>query len=144
MSSIESLHGTRAVITGATSGLGRTMAAALAEAGAMVAVTSRSTERAEQTARELGPNVVGLASDVREEDSVARLVEEVQRRFGGIDLLVNNAEVRARLLDPAIMGPPITWLASDAAAGVHNERIIATEFEDWLARYPRVSEEQGS
>jgi len=36
------------------------------------------------------------------------------------------------LLDPAVMGPPIVWLASDEAAGVHGERIIATEFEHWL------------
>jgi hypothetical protein len=31
----------------------------------------------------------------------------------------------------AIMGPPIVWLASAAAAGVHDERIVATEFEGW-------------
>jgi NAD(P)-dependent dehydrogenase (short-subunit alcohol dehydrogenase family) len=43
------------------------------------------------------------------------------------------AEARARLLDPAIMGPPIVWLASRAAAGVHDERIVAAEFERWLA-----------
>jgi gluconate 5-dehydrogenase len=37
-------------------------------------------------------------------------------------------EVRERLLDPAVMGPPIVWLASTAAAGVHDQRIVATEF----------------
>jgi hypothetical protein len=42
------------------------------------------------------------------------------------------AEARARLLDPAIMGPPIVWLASPAA-GVHDQRIVASEFEQWLA-----------
>src|SRR5262249_13413439 len=36
------------------------------------------------------------------------------------------------LLDPAVMGPPIVWLASDAAAGVHDERIVAAEFDRWL------------
>ena len=36
------------------------------------------------------------------------------------------------LLDPAVMGPPIVWLASTEAAGVHDERIVATEFEPWL------------
>jgi gluconate 5-dehydrogenase len=35
-------------------------------------------------------------------------------------------------LDPAVMGPPIVWLASDDAAGVHDERIVAAEFESWL------------
>ena len=37
-----------------------------------------------------------------------------------------------RFLDPAVMGPPIVWLASDAAAGVHDERIVAAEFDSWL------------
>lgn len=44
------------------------------------------------------------------------------------------AEFRERLLDPAIMGPPIVWLASKVAEGVHNERIVAREFEAWLPR----------
>ena len=34
----------------------------------------------------------------------------------------------------AVMGPPIVWLRSPAAAGVHDQRIVATEFEEWLAR----------
>ena len=38
-------------------------------------------------------------------------------------------ELRAGLLDPAVMGPPIVWLASPAADGVHGERIVATEFK---------------
>jgi gluconate 5-dehydrogenase len=39
------------------------------------------------------------------------------------------AEVQAGLLDPAVMGPPIVWLASDQATGVHDRRIVATEFD---------------
>ncbi len=42
-------------------------------------------------------------------------------------------EVRANLLDPAIMGPPIVWLASSGIRRVDDERIIAREFDDWLA-----------
>ena len=38
-------------------------------------------------------------------------------------------EIRAGLLDPAVMGPPIVWLASEQAAGVHDRRIVATEFD---------------
>jgi gluconate 5-dehydrogenase len=41
-------------------------------------------------------------------------------------------EQRATLLDPAIMGPPIVWLASPDAAEVHNERIVARHFNEWL------------
>jgi NAD(P)-dependent dehydrogenase (short-subunit alcohol dehydrogenase family) len=37
-----------------------------------------------------------------------------------------------RFLDPAVMGPPIVWLASDEAAGLHDERIIAADFGHWL------------
>ncbi|MCW3001912.1 MAG: family oxidoreductase, partial [Conexibacter sp.] len=44
-----------------------------------------------------------------------------------------STDVRAALLDPAIMGPAIVWLASPDAAGVHGERIVATGFDDWLA-----------
>jgi gluconate 5-dehydrogenase len=45
------------------------------------------------------------------------------------------ADRRDQLLDPAIMGPPIRWLSSPAAEGVHDQRIVATEFDDWLARH---------
>jgi gluconate 5-dehydrogenase len=43
------------------------------------------------------------------------------------------AEQRAHLLDPAVMGPPIRWLCSPQAAGVHDERIVASEFDAWLS-----------
>jgi gluconate 5-dehydrogenase len=246
------LGGTRALVTGATSGLGLAMAKALVDAGARVAITSRDAERAASAAAGLGPTVLGLALDVRDERAVAAGVLEVWDRLGGIDLLVNNAGIgmrtvnprflsdpqpfwevspngfrdvletkatgcfltaraivplmleqgggrivtismsestmvrrgfvpygpsgaavealsrvmaadvagtpvtvnlllpggatdtgmvpedtpaatRERLLDPAIMGPPIVWLASPAAAGVHDERIVAAQFEQWLA-----------
>ncbi len=42
-------------------------------------------------------------------------------------------QARSRMLDPAIMGRPIVWLASAQAAGVHDQRIVATEFDAWLA-----------
>ena len=247
------LSDTRALVTGATTGLGRAMAAALADAGARVAVTSRDAERARSAAAEIGPNAVPVGLDVRDEGSVASAVDEVWRRLGGLDLLVNNAGIgmrtvnprfleepqpfwavapdgfrdvvetklsgcflvaravvprmldagggrvvtismnestmtrrgfvpygpagagvealarvmaadladspvranmllpgratatgmvpeervsaalRSGLLDPAIMGPPIVWLASPEAAEVHDERIAAVEFEAWLA-----------
>jgi gluconate 5-dehydrogenase len=43
-------------------------------------------------------------------------------------------ETRATLLDPAIMGPPIVWLASAEAEGIHDERIVAKDFDKWLAQ----------
>jgi NAD(P)-dependent dehydrogenase (short-subunit alcohol dehydrogenase family) len=249
---VTDLGAIRALVTGATSGLGLAMARALTEATARVAITSRDAERAGHAASDLGPGALGLALDVRDERGVAAGVAEVWERLGGIDLLVNNAgigmrtvnprflsdpqpfwevspdgfrdvletkvtgcflmaravvplmleqgggrivmismsevtmvrrgfvpygpsgagvealsrvmaadladspvtvnlllpggatdtgmipgdtpaEARERLLDPAIMGPPIVWLASPAAAAVHDERIVAAEFERWLA-----------
>jgi NAD(P)-dependent dehydrogenase (short-subunit alcohol dehydrogenase family) len=46
---------------------------------------------------------------------------------------------RERLLDPAVMGPPIVWLASPQAAGVHDERIVASRFGEWLAARSRAA-----
>ena len=39
------------------------------------------------------------------------------------------------VIEPAVMGPPIVWLASEEAAGAHDERIIAIEFADWLRQF---------
>jgi gluconate 5-dehydrogenase len=247
------LTGTRAVVTGATSGLGKAMAEALVAAGARVAVTSRERSRADAAALALGPEAVGIELDVRDEASVHAGADEIYERLGGVDVLVNNAgigmrtvnprfltnpqpfwavaprgfsdaletkvtgcflvarevvprmlaagggrvitismneqtmtrrgfvpygpagaavealarvmaadlagtpvtanillpggatatgmlpddvspETQATLLDPAIMGPPIVWLASGEAEGVHDERIIATDFDEWLAQ----------
>ena len=239
----------KVLVTGGTSGLGLAMAAALAAAGARVALTGRSADGAAAVAGTL-PGAVGSGLDVRAESSVSRGIDEAWSRLGGIDMLVNNAGIgmravnpdfmtrprgfwevppggfravvetnltgyflvarevtprmlaagggrivnisvsestmgragfvpygpsRAgsealsrimaadlrgtgvtvnlllpggatatgmlppgtvpdglRVLDPAVMGPPITWLASDEAADVHDERIIAAEFDRWL------------
>jgi gluconate 5-dehydrogenase len=247
------LEEVRALVTGATSGLGRAMAQALVDAGARVVLTSRELARAQATASQLGDRALGLELDVRDAESVTAGVDQAFAWLGGVDLLVNNAgigmrtvnprfmtdpqpfwevspagfgdvldtkvtgaflmarqvvprmlnagsgrvvtismnertmqrrgfmpygpsgaavealarviaadladtpvranillpggatatgmipdelddEARSRLLDPAIMGPPIVWLASAEADGVHDERIVATEFEEWLAR----------
>jgi NAD(P)-dependent dehydrogenase (short-subunit alcohol dehydrogenase family) len=65
------LDGIRAIVTGATTGLGRAMAEALAGAGASVVVTSRSAERARAAAAEIGGDAIGVAMDVRSEEAVA-------------------------------------------------------------------------
>jgi NAD(P)-dependent dehydrogenase (short-subunit alcohol dehydrogenase family) len=245
------LTGTRALVTGGTSGLGRAMAEALVVAGATVAITGRDAGRTAQVAAALG--AMPLACDVTDDGSVERTVAAVLERLGGVDLLVNNAglgmrsvnpsfltdpqpfyevspdgfravvatnltgyfltaravvphmldagggrvvnismnhstmnrrgfvpygpsragaealsrimaadladstvrvnlllpggatatgmvpeqglsdQQRASLIDPAVMGPPVVWLASADAAEVHDARIVATEFDRWLA-----------
>jgi NAD(P)-dependent dehydrogenase (short-subunit alcohol dehydrogenase family) len=246
---VSEVSGSRVMVTGATSGLGLAMAAALSAAGARVVVTGRRLDRAQAAAQQLGPDALGVELDVRDEAAVDGTVGEVWDRLGGIDMLVNNAgigmrtvnprfltdpqpfwavtpdgfrdlidtkvtgtflvaramaprmvaagagrivtismseqtmtrrgfvpygpsgaaveamsrvmaadladtpvtvnlllpggptatgmvpedtppEVRARLLNPTVMGPPIVWLASARAAGVHDRRIVATEFAE--------------
>jgi gluconate 5-dehydrogenase len=63
------LTDTRVLVTGGTSGLGRAMAQALAQAGARVAVTSRLLERAQATAADLGDGALGVELDVRDSTS---------------------------------------------------------------------------
>src|ERR1700722_9752959 len=245
------LNETRVLVTGGTSGLGRSMAHALVQAGARVAVTSRNRNRALAAAAQLGTEVLGIELDVRDTRSVSAAIESTYETLGGLDVLVNNAgigmltvnprfmtepqpfwevppagfrdvletkatgtflvaravvprmlsagsgrvvtismneetmtrrgfvpygpsgaavealarvmaadladtpvtanmllpggatatgmvpdemphERRADLLDPAIMGPPIVWLASPDAARVHDERIVARDFDAWL------------
>jgi gluconate 5-dehydrogenase len=228
------------------------MADALLDVGAAVAITGRDPGRAEAAARELGRGAVGIGMDVRDEDRVVHGVEEAIDALGGVDVLVNNAGIgmrtvnprfttdpqpfwtvppdgfrdvvatnltgyflvarvvvprllaagggrvvnvsmnhstmnrkgfvpygparagaealsrimaadladtpvtvnlllpggatltgmipdevpdaaRSRLLPASVMAEPIRWLCSPAAAGVHDQRIVATEFSDWLA-----------
>src|SRR5215469_3874889 len=92
----------KVLVTGGTSGLGLAMAAALAAAGATVALTGRSAARAAEAAAGL-PGAVGLGLDVREESAVARAVDQAWSRLGGIDMLVNNAGIGMRTVNPRFM-----------------------------------------
>jgi NAD(P)-dependent dehydrogenase (short-subunit alcohol dehydrogenase family) len=89
----------RVLVTGGTSGLGLAMASALAAAGASVALTGRSADRVREAAASL-PGTTGLGLDVRDETSVRRGVEEVAAHLDGIDMLVNNAGIGMRTVNP--------------------------------------------
>jgi gluconate 5-dehydrogenase len=106
IAAVADLNGVRGLVTGGTSGLGRAMAAALVRSGAAVAVTGRDRRRAEQAAAELGAGAVGLALDVRDEASVAAGVGEAYARLGGIDLLVSNAGIGMRTVNPRFLTDP--------------------------------------
>jgi NAD(P)-dependent dehydrogenase (short-subunit alcohol dehydrogenase family) len=89
------LDGKVALVTGGARGLGKTMATALAHAGADVAVAARSLGPCEETAKEVG-SVTGrtcsaFAADVTVAADVDRLVANVEAAFGRIDILINNA-----------------------------------------------------
>lgn len=88
------LAGKVAIVTGGSEGIGRGVAEAMGLAGATVVVTSRrgsAVAAAEKELAALGIEAVGLTADVRDESSVAALVQGVADRFGGIDVLVNSA-----------------------------------------------------
>jgi NAD(P)-dependent dehydrogenase (short-subunit alcohol dehydrogenase family) len=102
-----------ALVTGGTSGLGLAMAAALAGAGLRVAVAGRSGERAAEVAGRL-PGAFGVELDVRDEGSVARAIAETWSRLDGIDLLVNNAGIGMRTVNPNFMTEPRGFWAVSA------------------------------
>jgi NAD(P)-dependent dehydrogenase (short-subunit alcohol dehydrogenase family) len=83
-----------ALITGASQGLGRALALALAKEGARVVVNARSDESVRPVAGEVegvGAEMLAVAADVSSEAEVERLLRETVGRFGRIDVLVNNA-----------------------------------------------------
>jgi len=92
---MEALDGQTALVTGASSGIGRSTALALAREGADVAVSARRRERLEElvTDIETDHDVQGLAvpADVRDESAVKSMVETTAEEFGRLDVLVNNA-----------------------------------------------------
>ena len=90
------LKGRVALVTGGSRGLGHQMSLRLAEAGANVAICSRTLEDCERVAEELrqiGVKSLALRCDVRSEEEVQATVKRVEDTFGKIDILVNNAGV---------------------------------------------------
>jgi NAD(P)-dependent dehydrogenase (short-subunit alcohol dehydrogenase family) len=92
------LSGQVALVTGASSGLGRHFALTLARAGAKVAIAARRTDRLEDLAKEiaaLDARALPLPLDVTDPASVARAVTAAETELGAIAILVNNAGVAA-------------------------------------------------
>ena len=87
------LSGKNALITGSTRGIGRAIAEAFAKSGARVAVVGRDQQRAEEAASAIGNGAKGFAADVTDTATVTKLIDDVEKAFGGIDILVNNAGI---------------------------------------------------
>jgi NAD(P)-dependent dehydrogenase (short-subunit alcohol dehydrogenase family) len=90
------LTGKLALITGSTRGIGAAIAAEFAEAGASVVVTGRDQGDADAVATELtssAGDAFGLAYDAAQTGAGARLIAEIEKRSGRLDILVNNAAV---------------------------------------------------
>jgi NAD(P)-dependent dehydrogenase (short-subunit alcohol dehydrogenase family) len=101
------LTGKVAIVTGASRGLGQTLARALARAGADLVITSRnldSLEPFQQEVESFGRRVVPLQLDVRNESSIRKMASEAAKAYPRLDILVNNAgcNVRKRAAD-------VTW-----------------------------------
>jgi dehydrogenase/reductase SDR family member 4 len=89
-----SLEGKVAIVTGGSRGIGRSIAVALAEAGASVAVAARKPESLEEAVAAVnatGNKGIGVATNVRDMDALQNLVDETKKQLGRVDILVNNA-----------------------------------------------------
>ncbi len=79
-----------AVITGASSGIGRALAAELAKRGATVVLSARSKEKLEEAASEI-PGAFPIVADMTKPEDIEALIRQAKEKFGRIDILVNNA-----------------------------------------------------
>jgi NADP-dependent 3-hydroxy acid dehydrogenase YdfG len=102
-----SLEGRVVLITGASSGIGEAAALALSEAGAMVAVGARRAGRLAELAKRAPGEVLTLELDVTDEQSCRAAVTATVERFGGLDVLVNNAGVM--LVGPVLGADTAEW-----------------------------------
>jgi len=88
------LEGRIAIITGATSGIGKASALLFAEEGAKIAVAGRNEQAGKSVVQEIkdkGGSAVFIKTDVGVEDDVKNLIEQTVKEYGGIDILFNNA-----------------------------------------------------
>jgi NAD(P)-dependent dehydrogenase (short-subunit alcohol dehydrogenase family) len=94
------LSGRTVLVTGGSKGLGKAMAEGFASAGARLFLVSRNLNEATEAAKEIKDNhqveAVGYEADVTNEEAVAQMVAEALKRFGQIDVLVNNAGINRR------------------------------------------------
>lgn len=85
--------GKNVLITGASRGIGRAVALAMAEAGATVACCSRSVDQLAAVARECGRGAIAVPMDLEDPSSIAAAAAEVESRLGSVDVLVNNGGI---------------------------------------------------
>jgi NAD(P)-dependent dehydrogenase (short-subunit alcohol dehydrogenase family) len=98
------LSGKVAIVTGAGRGIGRAIALDYAREGASVVVASRTASTVESVVAEIeaaGGTAIGLTVDVGARDQIGRMVDDTVERFGGIDVLVNNAQGFGTRAEPA-------------------------------------------
>ena len=104
------LNGTVALVTGGSRGIGFAIAKALAGAGGSVVITGRDPSHLDRAVRDLGASALAVQADGRNADAVAAAVGQAVDRFGGLDVLVNNAGI-GRFANVADM-PVADWQAT--------------------------------
>ncbi len=90
------LKGKVAIVTGGSDGIGKAAAMSMAREGARVAICARTASKLEEAAADIraqakGGDVMAVPTDVRDEAQVKRMVDEVVKKWGRVDVLVNNA-----------------------------------------------------
>ncbi len=126
------------LITGALSGIGRATAVAFAKLGHWVVVSGRRADAGEALARELrslGAEADFIQADVRNEESVQRLVDQTVERFGHLDIAINNAGVEGH---PG----PITEQTPEGYAATFDTNVLGVLLS--LKHELRVMQGQGS
>lgn len=103
------LNGKTALVTGGASGIGEATARLLATEGTRVAIVDKDAERAAALAAELGDAALAIVADLTRDEDCRRAVEECAARFGGLDVLVNNAGVNDSV---ALEGSPADFMES--------------------------------
>lgn len=99
------LSGQNAIVTGASQGLGRHMAVALAASGAKVALVARNEAKLKETAAliaEAGGECEIMVADVSNKEDIEKIVETVAEGWGQLDILVNNAGITRDTLMPVM------------------------------------------
>jgi NADP-dependent 3-hydroxy acid dehydrogenase YdfG len=104
---LEDLTGKIAVITGASSGIGEAAARLLAAEGVKMVLVARREDRIRALAEEIGEAAIPVVANVADADQVARVFDTVRERFGGLDLMFNNAGVG--IYGPFVDSKPADW-----------------------------------
>lgn len=100
MTTLFDLHGSVALVTGSSRGIGNALARGLAEAGARVVINSRSkadVDAAVEVLRAAGHDAEGAVFDVTNEHGIEEAIADIETRIGPLDILVNNAGIQRRV-----------------------------------------------